>query len=267
MSRIFVTGVAGFLGNHVARALIREGHEVSGCDNLLTGSRANLEQIHLAGESIRGIQYMNRPNVDLVVHCAAIPRSTWPDETDLWEHNVRATQVVLGWGVPVIYASSSTAANPTNLYGRTKLLSERMVLGAGGTALRFCNIYGPGQSEDDVVTVPNVLAAFRRQRETKGRVFVDGDGTKTRHWVHVTDAAQAVVAAVDTPLRGLWVDVCGERRSIGEMASAFGVPVVYGPDRPNDPQDMPQDPMPAKILLGWEPRVDLDAGVAEVVGN
>lgn len=263
--KVHVTGVAGFLGNHIARALIREGHEVGGSDNLITGSRANLDGIDMGNEAIRDVRIMDAPEADIVVHAAAIPRSTWPNEDDLWEHNFHATMAVLRWGMPVIYISSSTAANPTNVYGRTKQVAERVVLmDRGNLALRPCNIYGPGQSEDDGVTTPNVLAAFRRQRATTGTVRVEGDGTKTRHWVHVSDVARAVVLAVESDVRGWWLDICGERASIGEVAAAFGCPIGYLPNRPNDPQDIPQSGLGALRQLGWKPLVSLAEGLADV---
>jgi UDP-glucose 4-epimerase len=263
--RVFVTGIGGFLGRHVALALMEAGHAVAGCDNFLTSAEPESLPFPVGRYSVQEVQAFPGRLTDLVVHCAAIPRSTWPNDEELWEHNVVATKAVLDWGLPVIFASSSTAANPTNTYGTTKLTAERLVLGRGGTALRFSNIYGPGQSEDQSVTTANVLAAFRAQRANLGRVIVEGDGTKTRHWVHVTDAARAVVAAVDRPQPGMWLDICGERASIRRMASAFGCPIRYVPNRPNDPQDMPQDNRPAKYLLGWEPKVSLWEGLAEVV--
>lgn len=270
--RIYVTGANGFLGRAVWAALEADGHQLDGCDILITS-----KDDRVVGRPYYTVpvQEVHAPIVDdyradLVVHCAAIARSTWPDEAELWEHNVVATQAVLSWGVPVIFASSSVVGlDPLpSVYARTKAVAERLVLGRpGNLALRFGNIYGPGQSEEGPGT-PNVLASFRRSASRWGVIDIDGDGDQSRHWVHVTDAAAAVVAAVNSDVRGTWLDICGEEAELNALAGFWPRHVVlrYSPERYGDPKRIPQDPTPAKVLLGWEPKISLAEGLKEVVG-
>ncbi len=272
--KIFVTGAAGFLGSQVMHALIDDGHEVAGCDNYVTSDQSRLhDRFHFLNADVREIRdwtgFYGVAGSDLVVHCAAIARSTWPNEAELWEHNVKATQAVLEWGVPVIFASSSVVGVlPTTAYSRTKAVAERLVLGRpGNLALRFGNIYGPGQSEDGP-GVPNVVAAMRRHQREMGWVKLDGDGLQTRRFVHVTDAARAVVAAVNSTVRGTWMDICGEEVTIwqiGRCVTGTTGLLVEGPRRANDPPEIPQDPTPAKVLLGWEPTIYFEQGIKELL--
>lgn len=249
----------------VARELLAAGHHVAGVDNLITGDPERVPTGATAAvpRDVRDLTQIDvQGSEDLIVHCAAIARSTWPNEAELWEHNVVATQAVLGWGPPVIFASSSVVGvYPTTPYARTKTVAERLVLGrAENLALRFGNIYGPGQSEDGPGT-PNVIAAMLKSRRDNGHIKVEGTGVQARHFVHVDDAAQAVVAAVESDVRGCWLDICGERTTIVDLAHMIGGPVKTEPPRQGDPFTIDQDPTPARVLLGWEPQITLADGV------
>lgn len=266
--KVFVTGVAGFLGSRVARLFLEKGWEVEGCDNLLTGKEENVPKgVTFFPVSVQ--EYRGAVAASVIVHAAAIARSAWPNEDDLWEHNVNGTIAALDlWhngGVQFVYCSSCVVDRPnSSVYARTKEVGERLVLASGGVALRFGNIYGPGQNEEG--PEPNVIASMKRALRETGAVRVDGTGRQSRRFVHVDDAANAVWLAYQRYHPGVWMDIATKDEiSINALAARFDAPITYGPTR-NDPHVIRQDTQTAKWLIGWEPTVPLDTGLKEVIG-
>lgn len=266
--KIYITGIAGFLGANVAKLLYNLGHDVYGCDNLLTGKRANLPvEIKWVAESIQEtVKRLDMP-LDVVINCAAIARSAWGNDADLWEHNVNGTiaavKLAKNSGARLIHISSSVVHVPdSSTYARTKEVAERIALASGGVALRFCNIYGPGQSEEG--QEPNVIASMRRSVRVNGTVRVDGNGSQCREFIHVSDAAIAIVHAIESSPPSIWLDICsGESISILEIAKMFGRPIYWASSR-NDPFEIRQDPEPAHLILNWKPLITLKDGLDEV---
>lgn len=264
--RVLVTGVAGFLGSRAAEHLLKGGFGVVGCDNLLIGKRELIpDGVEFTHSSV---QEFDCPPVDAIVHCAAIARSAWGDPQELWEHNVGGTravaQMVLDRGARLVHASSSVVHVPdSSVYARTKTEAEEIALSVGGLALRFGNIYGRGQIEDG--HEPNVIAAMRRSFRESGSVRIDGNGTQKRNFVHVDDAARAIVLAVEISASG-WLDICSmEEVSVIDIARKFtSAQFAYAPSR-NDPSEIPQNPERAKWILGWEAQIPFDAGIWEMV--
>ncbi len=267
--RAYVTGVAGFLGSEVARQLINLGYDVYGCDNLLTGKRSNvpIEVQWVATPIQEVVEHFTLP-LDVVINASGIARSVWENDSDLWEHNVKGTMAAVRLAnnnnAKLIHCSSSVVhISDSSVYARTKEVSERIALASGAIALRFCNIYGPGQSEEG--QEPNVIASMRRDAREKGTVRVDGDGKQRRDFIHVSDAARAIVASIGTFTPSIWIDVTsGIPISILEIAEMFELPIQWAPSR-NDPFEINQDSEPARWILGWEPKVELLEGLIEVI--
>lgn len=270
MKTAYVTGVAGFLGSHVARALMASGYHVYGCDDFSVGAPENVPTgVRFREKKCEALTDTDFLLIESVVHCAAIARSAWPNEDQLWSANVAGTAKVMAAadraGVrDIVHASSSVVHHPTSsTYARTKTAAERIALGFGAICLRFGNIYGLGQNETG--SEPNVIAQMRRSVRERGTVRVDGDGTQSRDFVHVLDAANAVVSAIEEPVRGMWLDICsGQQTTILEIAEMFDVPIEWAEGR-NDPHSIVQDPEPARWLLHWAPGVDLQRGLTEAV--
>lgn len=266
---VFVTGVAGFLGRRVAQDLLEDGYRVMGCDDFSVSSPKNVPPEVLFREGkCEDLKFNDLLTADAVVHCAAIARSAWPRPQEIWTANVRGTQNVMHAARSaaidnIVYASSSVVHHPdSSVYARTKSVAERLSLGAGATCLRFGNIYGPGQNE--LGYEPNVIASMRRSVRDNGVVRVDGTGEQTRDFVHVSDASNAVLSAIDEPLPAMWLDICtGVQTSIRTVAEAFNSPIVWGDSR-NDPPAIIQDPKPAEILLHWTPSVSIEEGLKQV---
>ena len=251
--RAFITGVAGFLGSHVAEALLSEsydvvGWEVAGTDDLTTGNKENVPDG--VDFSIGDVRDGIPEGFDYVFHAAGFSRSgaAWANPIDCYERNVDGTLAVLeavrGTGTRLVYASSAVVEAPTSSpYAASKAAAETLVAaykhnyGLDACSLRFSSVYGPGQSEDGDHL--NVVAQMRRDARELGFVRVAGNGRQTRDFIHVDDATRAVVDA----LRGANIrDVCtGVQTAVLVLAHMFGVPIQFMEARPGDPLTFRQE--------------------------
>lgn len=265
--RVYITGVAGFLGSNTARYFLDRGWEVSGCDNLVTGDPKNVpEGVKWQQTAVQDVTAVLLPNV--IVHTAAIARSAWPKDDDLWEHNVRSTlavnRIIENTSAKFVHCSSSVVWKPlSSVYAQTKSVAEQLALSAGATALRFGNIYGAGQNEEG--PEPNVIASMRRSVRETGKVRVDGTGRQSRRFIHVFDAARAIFLAAQAKLSGIWMDIASQDEiTILSLAERFGVPIEFAPSR-NDPHVIRQETEAARWLIGWEPTIALEDGLKQVI--
>jgi len=231
VSAVLVTGGAGFIGSHLADALIARGDDVVVLDNLSTGSRDN---VHADAELVEGDvadadavrdAFALRP-YDAVLHIAgqaSIAKSFDEPERDLRVNVVGTLNVVdqaIASGVPrLVHASSMTAYGeprtvptpesepciPVSNYGVTKYASERYVHVAGArddvdlavTSLRMFNVYGERQS----LTNPyqGVLAIFVGNVLRGEPITIHSDGEQTRDFVYVGDVVDAWLRMLDDP--------------------------------------------------------------------
>jgi UDP-glucuronate 4-epimerase len=256
---VVVTGVAGFIGSHLAEALVERGHEVVGIDCFTpayppAAKRANLERL-LASPSFRLVEgdlvtlaldaWLEGASV--VFHQAAQPgvRASWGRDFAIYvHHNILGTQCLLEalarTGVPRLVAASSSSVygdapvyptteesitRPVSPYGVTKLASEHL-----------CLAYArPGVAEVSVATLRYFTVYGPRQRPDMAfRRFLDaayagrpitvyGDGEQTRDFTHVDDAVQANLLAMTAPIHAEAINVGGGRRvTLNEVLELVG---------------------------------------------
>jgi nucleoside-diphosphate-sugar epimerase len=245
---VVVTGVAGFIGSHLAEALIERGHEVVGIDCFTpayppAAKRRNLAQLvgHPAFRLVEGDLVTLAldawlEGAEVVFHQAAQPgvRASWGRDFSVYvHHNILATQCLLEacarTSVPRLVAASSSSVygdapayptteesitRPVSPYGVTKLASEHL-----------CLAYArPGVSELSVATLRYFTVygprqrpdmAFRRFLEAAYAdrpIVVYGDGTQTRDFTHVRDAVRANLLAMSAPVAAEAINVGGGRR-------------------------------------------------------
>ncbi len=296
--RILLTGGAGFIGSAVAEAYLQAGHEVVVVDNLSTGRRewvpagATFYELDIADPSLGELFAAHR--FDVVNHHAAqvsVARSVADPVGDA-RTNILGSLALLGFAVRsgvrrFIFASScavygqadrrptpeSAPAEPRSPYGLAKRVVEdylrlyRELTGLEWVALRYANVYGPRakpHTEAGVVTV-FATAMLRGERPT-----IFGDGRQTRDFVHIDDVVTANLLALD---RGEGVINVGTGRetSILELYRmlagiiGFEAPPAFGPLRPGEVRFSSLDPGRAYRVLGWQPRVELLAGLSQVV--
>jgi len=189
--KIFLTGSAGFLGTRVL-PLLAKHHQV-------TCFKGDL----LKPQTI--------PDFDCIVHLAArVPKTKQEDTKDLYEQNIRMCK-----NLPptrIIFASTVEAFTPNTWYGKSKLASEKLF--PNTTILRFSVMYGPGDHIDRAI--PNfVTAAIRGDNIT-----ITGASNK-RDYLHVDDAARAILLAVKYQPRGIFFIGTGHAVTIRDAARAI----------------------------------------------
>jgi nucleoside-diphosphate-sugar epimerase len=299
-----VTGGAGFIGNHLTRALLERGHRVRVLDNFSTGHRDNLsdlfDDIELVEGDLRSIDTCRRAveGVTHVLHQAALPSVPRSVEDPHTTHEVNATGTLhlliaaRDAGVRrFVYASSSSVygpdpklpraeddrPNPISPYAVAKLAGEHYsrafhhAYGMETVALRYFNIFGPRQGWDSPYAgvLPRFLRALRRSQA----VTIYGDGNQSRDFTFVSNAVDANLRAleVDRVTGGVYNVGAGRKASVNQLlALVAGIlgrePMIERkPPRPGDVRDSLADLSAARAQLGYEPRVGLEEGVRRVV--
>ena len=257
MARYLITGVAGFIGSTLARALLAQGHTVRGVDNLSTGRMENLSEILSAMQfevaDLRDAAAMRGAceGVDYVLHQAAlasVPRSV-QDPLSSHDTNINGTLTLLlaarDAGVKrIVFAASSSAygdqagqrkhedmiPQPLSPYAVQKLNCEHyiqafcQVYGMEGVCLRYFNIFGPRQAADSPYS--GVIAQFAYKMMAGEIPTINGDGSISRDFTFVDNAVQANLLACAAPrefANGRVFNVgTGETHTLNELYSTLG---------------------------------------------
>ena len=295
MKTAVVTGGAGFIGSHLSRALLAEGYEVRVVDNLINGKREDVPE----GATFYELDILDTKallpvvaGADVVFHLAALPRVTYSYDYPLESHqaNIDGTMSVLlaakeGKVGRVVYAGSSSSygtqevlpftedmrANPMSLYAFQKYAGEELMrlfsanYGMKTVTLRFFSVYGPSMRPDGAYAL--AIPKFLTCRKEGKPLPITGDGTHTRDFTHVRDVVRACMLAATSGSvgKGEMLNVAAGRNvSVATLAELIGGEVEYLPSRPGDAQDTYGDNRKAKELLGWEPTIMLEEGIAEL---
>jgi UDP-glucose 4-epimerase len=292
--RVLITGGAGFVGRHLADAL-RVDNDVRVLDDGSAGDPDALpDDVSYVPGDVRDEATVAEAteDVDLVFHEAAVVSVARSVDAPGESHAVNLTGTVnvleaaRRRDARVVFASSAAVygqparvpiaeddpTGPLSPYGLQKLSADRYVrlyadlYGLETVALRYFNIYGPGQTGGDYAGVITVFLDNVRAGEP---LVVHGDGTQTRDFVHVSDVVQANLRAATTDAVGEAYNVgTGRSVSIRELAETVrdaaetDVPIEHGPAREGDVPASRADISKARERLGYEPRVDLADGLA-----
>ena len=230
MSLYLVTGIAGFIGSSIARALLSRGERVRGVDNFATGKRENiaeiLNRIDFREADINDLDAMREAcsGVDFVLHQAAIPSvpKSVLDPLGNNRANIDGTVTVLMATLDakvkrVVYAASSSAygntpklpkheemrPDPISPYAVAKLASEHYMIsfyrcyGLETVCLRYFNIFGPRQ--DPSSPYSGVLAKFTTQMLRGEQPTINGDGEQSRDFTYIDNAVEANLLACSAP--------------------------------------------------------------------
>lgn len=297
-----VTGGAGFVGSHLARGLLARDAAVTVVDDCSAGDPATVPpEAAFVEADVRDREVLDAHfrDADFVFHQAALAsvRRSVADPVESHSRNVTGTLHVLEatrrHDVDRVVLASSAAiygqpeylpideahpTRPTSPYGLDKLASDHYArlyadrYGVDAVALRYFNVYGPGQSDEYAA----VVAVFRDQALDGGPLTVEGDGSQTRDFVHVDDVVQANLRAATCESchcgRGYNV-ATGEAATIRELAELVRDAVdaepaiVHVDPREGDVDRSVADVSAARDRLGYEPTVRLRDGLAELLGG
>ena len=302
MARYLVTGGAGFIGSHLCRRLVAEGHTVRVLDNLSTGKRANLEGVEvdwavgdlrdgaLLAAALRG--------VECVHHHAAIASVAVSVAQPLFEQEVnvvgtlRLLEAARQTGVRrVVFAASAAAygnnpespkreemrPEPASPYGLSKVAGEHYcriyseIFGLETVCLRYFNVFGPRQ--DPASPYSGVISLFAKRLLLGQPPIIQGDGEQSRDFVYVEDVVQANLRASQVDLaRGEVYNIgCGQSTTIRELAGLLnqllgtGLEPEFAPARPGDVRRSLADIARARAGLGYAPAFSLAEGLARTL--
>lgn len=296
---VLVTGAAGFLGSHLCDALLAEGHNVIGVDNLATGNLANLKHLdrepkfHL--EQIDICEAFDPGRVDYVFNFAS-PASP-VDYMQLGIETLRVgsagtlntLELAKRYGAGYLHASTSECygdpevhpqvesywgnvnpIGPRSVYDESKRFSEAAVSayrryhGVNTHLVRIFNTYGPRLQANDGRVISNlIMQALRGEPLT-----VYGDGSQTRSFCYVSDLIDGIMRLAKSEEHDPvnlgnpteWT-ILECAREIQSLIGAHSE-IVFRPLPRDDPRQRRPDITRAKTLLGWEPKVPLREGLA-----
>jgi dTDP-glucose 4,6-dehydratase len=301
--RILITGAAGFLGSHLADRFLREGHDVIGMDNLITGARENFA--HLQGN--RRFQFVLHDvsrfiqvdgPLDGVLHFASpaspIDYLELPIQTlkvgSLGTHNALGLAKAKGarfflastsevYGDPQVHPQPESywghvnPVGPRGVYDEAKRFAEAMTMayhryhGIDTRIIRIFNTYGPRMRARDGRVVSNfVVQALRGEPLT-----IYGEGQQTRSFCYVSDEVDGIFR--------LFMSDHTEPTNIGNpneftvmqlaqlvlKLTGSSSPVEKRPLPIDDPKVRQPDITKARALLGWEPKVSLEEGLSHTI--
>jgi dTDP-glucose 4,6-dehydratase len=301
--RVMITGAAGFLGSHLSDRFLREGHEVVGLDNFITGNPDNIA--HLLGNdrfefvrhNISTYTYVAGP-LDGVLHFAS-PASP----IDYLEHPIATLKVgalgthnALGlakskgarfflastsevYGDPLVHPQTESywgnvnPIGPRGVYDEAKRFAEAMTMayhrahGVDTRIVRIFNTYGPRMRPRDGRVVSNFIV----QALSGEPITIYGDGTQTRSFCFVDDEVDGIYKlfmggdAQPTNIGNpVEFTVTQLAELVLELTSSVSK-IEYRPLPEDDPKVRQPDISRARTMLGWEPQVNLREGVTRTI--
>ena len=297
--RFVVTGGAGFVGSHLVKLLVNEGHQVTVIDNLHTGKMENLDSvkndIKFCKIDIQDFDSIERElrEIDGVFHQAALTvvqdSFTIPDEYHMV--NVEGTENIFKIAqknnFKVVYASSSSVyghqdvvpilessdKKPINPYGKTKLddeiLSEKYAnQGVKIIGLRYFNIFGKGQT----LEYAGVITKFLDRLRDKKSPIIYGTGSQIRDFIHVEDIAKANLLAMESDVSFIHANIgTGNSISILELAkimidiSGLELEPIMEKALEGDIEKSQSDNSLARKLFDWKPEKRLEDWLKETI--
>ena len=297
--RFVVTGGAGFVGSHLVKLLVREGHQVKVIDNLHTGKMGNLEEviadIEFCELDIQDFDSMEKElrDIDGVFHQAALTvvQDSFKMTDKYHSVNVDGTENIFKIAqknnFKVVYASSSSVyghqdvvpilenfeKKPINPYGKTKLddevLAEKYAKqGVRIIGLRYFNIFGKGQT----LEYAGVITKFLDRLRDKESPIIFGTGSQIRDFIHVEDIAKANLLAMKSDVSFTHANIgTGNSISILELAkimidiSNLDLEPIMEKALEGDIEKSQSDNTLARKSFGWEPEKKLEEWLKEIM--
>jgi UDP-glucuronate decarboxylase len=301
--RVLLTGAAGFLGSHLTQALLDRKYEVIGLDDLSTGSHSNIEKflVHPNFEFInQDVRLPFNAEVDGILNfaCPASPKHYQIDPVRTIETNflgiINMLHLAKSRGAKLVQASTSEiygdpeiSPQPETYWGNVNPIGIRSCYDEGKRAaetlcfdykrqfgidtrvLRIFNTYGPNMSPSDGRVVSNFIV----QALTNQSLTIYGDGSQTRSFCYVSDLVEGIIKFFELPSKPEAPINLGNPYEFTMLQLAETVlkitgsssKIIFEPLPLDDPQQRKPDISRAKDILGWEPKVQIEEGLARTI--
>ena len=299
MSKIIVTGGAGFIGSHLVDELVNLGHQVIVIDDFSTG---NIERLNNSKSKIKILrQSLNQEaallkkipaileDTEFIFHLAELPRIERSIVDPLGTHdaNVNGTLVALELSKRLkakrfIFVSSSSVygnqeklpltedliPNPQNPYALHKLLGEHycrlyaQLYKMPVIVFRLFNVYGPGMFSKGSYKL--VFTKWLEQIESNIPLTIFGSGKQTRDFTYIADSIDGLVRGIKLDDKKIFEIInlgYGRQIEVNYLAKLFNHPTQYLPERGYEEKFKQADIRKAKNILGWEPKISIEKGV------
>lgn len=304
MSKILITGGAGFIGSNIVEYYINNtSNEIIVVDNLSTGKKENLKglfnKIEFYQKSILDLNFLKKimKNVDYVLHHAAMPSVAKSVSNPLETNNVNVNgtlNVLIAARdnkvKRVVYASSSSVygdqkkikkkenmnPNPLSPYAAQKLIGEYYckqfynLYGLETVCLRYFNVFGPRQSHktEYAAVIPKMLSRMLKNENP----IIYGDGKQSRDFTFVEENVKANLKALSENVAGKVYNIgCGKRITINELVEKLNkilgknLKPKYEPARPGDVKHTLADITLAKKELKFNPQTSFEEGLKKTI--
>jgi UDP-glucuronate decarboxylase len=300
---VLLTGAAGFLGSHLSERLVLEGHHVIGLDDLSTGSLKNLENLR-KNSNFTFIEHDVREPISLEVDailnfaCPASPVHYQADPVRTIETNflgiINLLHLARNTGAKILQASTSEVygdptespqketywgnVNPIGIrscYDEGKRAAETLCFdykrqyGVDARVIRIFNTYGPNMAIGDGRVVSNFIVQALRGED----ITIYGDGSQTRSFCYVTDLVDGIYRMLTHPeIQNSPINLGNPHEfSMLELAKTVieqtnsKSKIVFLDLPQDDPKQRKPDISMAKLVLNWEPSIELSAGVQKTI--
>ena len=296
MTNYVVTGGAGFIGSHLTRFLIKNGHSVHVIDNLSSGKKENIDsKAHFYKKDITSLEQLDEVfkevgTIDGIVHCAAkVSVQESIDNPSLAHlHNVDGTFNVLETArlykaSRVVFCTSAAlygmkkpphkedmSVDCLSPYALHKYIGEQMCLlysklyNVETVSLRYFNVYGSGMNPNGDYAA--VIPKYLEMRKSGDRITIFGDGTQTRDFIHVDDIVRAIFLSLISEHvgNGEVINIgSGKSVSILELARLIGGEVEHKAAR-EEVKNSCADTTKAKELLSFSTKINFSEGITKL---
>jgi len=298
--RALVTGGAGFIGSNLVKHLCDGGHEVVVIDDLSSSGRSEIDpraKLVVGDVGDRELVEKLLDKKDVVFHLAAlgIISISLEKPEEAFRNNlmngVRLLEAMRKKGVSkIVYSSSSSiygepkrnpvqeddSKEPINPYGASKYTFEAALsayahsFGIGAIALRYFNVYGPG---DEQKPVTRAVPSWIQWALTGDTVWIHWGGQQVKDYIYVDDVCRANIVAANSKLKGFHAYNVGGGVGRKMLDIAMTIKKIIGKDlkivdkgaRPGDPDTLVADISKITKELGWKPEVDLETGLKKTI--